>query len=55
MTEKQFAVFADPAKSVDDPGACDVFMSFIDLVTAPESEGATRVIPFMATAAAAEQ
>ena len=55
MTEKDFSVFADPAKSIEDPAACDVFMMLIDRVTAPGSELANRLIPFMASAAAAEQ
>ncbi len=55
MTEKDFSVFADPAKSIEDPAACDVFMLLIDRVTAPGSDLANVLIPFMASAAAAEQ
>lgn len=53
MAEKDFSVFADPAKSVEDPSTCGVFMRFMDLVTAPGSDAAARVIPFVATAATA--
>jgi hypothetical protein len=55
MAESEFVVFADPAKAIDDPRACDIFMAFIDIVTAPDGASAARVIPFMASAAAAEK
>jgi type I restriction system adenine methylase HsdM len=55
MTEKDFGVFADPAKSIEDPAACDVFMLLIERVTAPGGDLANGLIPFMATAAAAEK
>ena len=55
MTEKDFTVFAEPAKSLDDPAACTVFLKLFELATAPENEAAARLIPFMTSAAATEE
>ena len=55
MMEKDFSVFADPAKSIEDLAACDVVMLLIDRMTAPGGDLTNVLIPFMASAAAAEQ
>jgi type I restriction-modification system DNA methylase subunit len=55
MTGKDFDVFTDPARSVDDPATCDVFIRFIEIVTAPGNDETAALIPSMATAAAADE
>lgn len=53
IREADLKVFADPARSVDDPEACDSFIKVIGIVIRPGLPAVEPVIPFVAASAAA--